>query len=101
MTTEYEATFVNIEREAFAKALKGAGATLERPEAMQRRVTLELPVEKRDANTWLRVRDEGNSVTALTLKSVDGKPNTGQEEILVKVGDFYGTVALLESIGCE
>jgi len=101
MTTEYEATFVNIEREAFAKALKGAGATLERPEAMQRRVTLELPVEKRDANTWLRVRDEGDSVTTLTLKSVDGKTITGQKEILVKVDDFDGTVALLESIGCE
>lgn len=101
MTTEYEATFVNIEREAFVEALKGTGATLTHPEAMQRRVTLELPVEKRDANTWLRVRDEGDSITTLTLKSVDGKTITGQKEILVKVDDFDGTVALLESIGCE
>ncbi|OGG51351.1 hypothetical protein A2704_03765 [Candidatus Kaiserbacteria bacterium RIFCSPHIGHO2_01_FULL_54_36b] len=101
MTTEYEATFVNIKREAFVEALKSAGATLTRPEAMQRRVTLELPVEKRDANTWLRVRDEGDAITTLTLKSVDGKTITGQKEILVKVDDFDGTVALLESIGCE
>lgn len=92
---------MNIEREAFVEALKNARATLTRPETLQRRVTLDLPAEKRNANTWLRVRDEGDSVTTLTLKSVDGKTITGQKEILVKVDDFDGAVALLESIGCE
>ena len=80
--------------------LKQIEATLERPEYMQRRVTFELPQEKRDKNTWLRVRDEGDKIT-LTLKSVDGKTITGQKEILIVVGDFNSTVVLLESIGCE
>jgi adenylate cyclase class 2 len=100
MKTEYEATFLDIHREDLTKNLKGLNANLERPEYMQRRVTLELPKEKQDPNTWLRVRDEGDKVT-LTLKSVDGKTITGQKEILVEVNDFGDTVALLESIGCE
>jgi adenylate cyclase class 2 len=100
MKTEYEATFLDIQKEDLTQTLKALGAILVRPEYMQRRVTLELPKEKQDPNTWLRVRDEGNKVT-LTLKSVDGKTITGQKEILVEVNDLGDTVALLESIGCE
>jgi adenylate cyclase class 2 len=101
MKTEYEATFLNINKEDLTEKLKASGGNLERPEYMQRRVTLELPKEKQDLNTWLRVRDEGNGKITLTLKSVDGKTITGQKEILVEVNDFGDTVALLESIGCE
>ncbi len=100
MKTEYEATFLDINKDDLIKKLKTLNANLERPEFMQRRVTLELPKEKQDPNTWLRVRDEGNKVT-LTLKSVDGKTITGQKEILIEVNDFGDTVALLESIGCD
>lgn len=100
MKTEYEATFLGIQKDELIAKLKSLGATLERPEYMQRRVTLELPEGKRVPGTWLRVRDEGDKVT-LTLKSVDGKSIDGQKEILVAVSDLAGTVALLESIGCE
>ena len=100
MKTEYEATFLNINRGIITKKLQEIGATLERPEYMQRRITLELPPGKRNGNTWLRVRDEGDKVT-LTLKSVDGKTIVGQKEILVVVDDFNSVVDLLESIGCE
>lgn len=101
MKTEYEATFLNINKEELIKKLRTLGATLKRSEYLQRRVTLELPREKRDLNIWLRVRDEGNDKITLTLKSVDGKSITGQKEILVEVNDFGDTVALLESIGCD
>lgn len=101
MKTEYEATFLNINKEDLTEKLKASGGNLERPEYMQRRVTLDLPKEKQDPNTWLRVRDEGNGKITLALKSVDGKTITGQKEILVEVNDFGDTVALLESIGCE
>lgn len=100
MKIEYEATFLDIDRDGLTSKLTSLGATLEHPEYLQRRVTLELPQEKQDPHTWLRVRDEGGRVT-LTLKSVDGKTITGQKEILVEVNDFGDTVALLESIGCE
>jgi adenylate cyclase, class 2 len=100
MKTEYEATFLDIDRSALVKKMEQIGAKLERPEYMQRRVTFDLPTEKRDKNTWLRVRDEGDKIT-LTLKSVEGKTITGQKEILVNVDAFDETVALIESIGCE
>lgn len=100
MKTEYEATFLDIDRSALAKKLQQVGATLDRSEYMQRRVTFELPKERRDKNTWLRVRDEGDKVT-LTLKSVEGKTITGQREILVTIDSFDDAIALLESIGCE
>lgn len=100
MQTEYEATFLDIDRAELTKKLRALGAVLERPEYMQRRVTLELPEGKRELHTWLRVRDEGDKIT-LTLKSVDGKTIAGQKEILTTVGDFENTVSLLEAIGCE
>lgn len=100
MKTEYEATFLDVDRNDLVQKLKMLDANLERPEYMQRRFTLELPREKQDPNTWLRVRDEGGKIT-LTLKSVDGKTITGQKEILIEVNDIGDTVALLESIGCE
>ncbi len=100
MKIEYEATFLDIDRVVFTDALRKIGATLQSPEYLQRRVTLELPKERRNKNTWLRVRDEGGKIT-LTLKSVDGKTITGQKEILTVVESFENTVALLESIGCD
>lgn len=100
MNTEYEATFLDIDRAELTKKLRALGAVLERPEYMQRRVTLELPEGKRELHTWLRVRDEGDKIT-LTLKSVDGKTIAGQKEILTTVGDVDNTVSLLEAIGCE
>lgn len=101
MKIEYEATFLNINREHLIERLKTLGSNLEHPELMQRRVTLKLPKEKQDPNTWLRVRDEGNNKLTLTLKSVDGETITGQKELFVEVNDFSDTVALLEAIGCE
>lgn len=100
MKTEYEATFLNIDKADFVNKLKENGAELVRLEYLQKRITLELPKEKQDKNTWLRVRDEGGKIT-MTLKSVDGKTITGQKEILVEVGSFEDTVLLLEAIGCE
>lgn len=99
METEYEATFLDIDREDLTERLKSLDARLERPEYVQRRTVLELPEGKRDKDTWLRVRDEGDKIT-LTLKSVDGKTMTGQKEVLVEVSDFENTLLLLESIGC-
>ncbi len=100
MKTEYEATFINIDRVSITTKLKTIGANNARPEFLQRRVTLNLPKEKRNENTWLRVRDEGDKVT-VTLKTVEGKTISGQKEILITVDDINQSVLLLEAIGCE
>lgn len=100
MDIEYEATFLDVNKDEVRSRLKKAGAELIRPEYLQRRVPFHLPKEKRSKHAWLRVRDEGDKIT-LSLKVVDGDKIESQKEICVKVSDFDETVKLLESIGCE
>lgn len=100
MDIEYEATFLDVNKDEVRSRLKKAGAELIRPEYLQRRVPFHLPKEKRSRDAWLRVRDEGDKIT-LSLKVVDGDKIENQKEICVKVSDFDETVKLLESIGCE
>jgi adenylate cyclase, class 2 len=100
MKVEYEATFANINKEEIRERLKRAGAALERPEYLQKRIPFHLPSEKRSKHSWLRVRDEGGVVT-LSLKTVDGNKIENQKELFLQIDDFDTAVELLKSIGCE
>ena len=100
MEIEYEATFTNVDKDDVRSRLKNAGATLVRPEFLQKRIPFHLPKEKRSEDAWLRVRDEGDKIT-LSLKIVDGDKIEDQKELCLDVSSFDDAVALLESIGCE
>lgn len=100
MKIEYEATFANINKDEIRERLKRAGAFLERPEYLQKRIPFHLPKEKRSKHSWLRVRDEGGDVT-LSLKTVDGDKIENQKELFLRIDDFDTAVELLKSIGCE
>jgi len=100
MNIEYEATFLDVNKDYVRARLKKAGARLVRPEYLQRRVPFHLPKEKRSKDAWLRVRDEGDKIT-LSLKVIDGDKIENQKEICITVDNFDETVKLLESIGCE
>jgi len=100
MNIEYEATFLDVNKDEMRKRLKDAGATLVRPEYLQKRIPFHLPGGKRSKDAWLRVRDEGDKIT-LSLKIIDGDKIEDQKEICLVVNDFDETVKLLESIGCE
>ena len=100
MNIEYEATFLNVNKDKIRKRLKKAGAKLIRPEFLQKRVPFHLPKDKRSKDAWLRVRDEGDKIT-LSLKVVDGKKIENQKEICLEVNDFNKAVKLLELIGCK
>lgn len=100
MQIEYEATFTNINKDAMRERLRRAGATLVRPEYLQRRIPFHLPKEKRHYDTWLRVRDEGDKIT-LSLKAIDGDSIENQKELCLTVDNFDIAVELLQSIGCE
>lgn len=100
MNIEYEATFLNIEKDDVRNRLKAAGAVLVRPEYVQKRKTFQLPKEKRSEGAWLRVRDEGDKIT-MSLKIVDGKAITDQKEICLEVNEFSSACELLTMIGCE
>ena len=99
MNIEYEATFVDIDKDTMREKLKEVGAKLIRPEFMQKRVVFDLPKGHEMEGGFVRVRDEGDKVT-FTLKVVDGKNIEDQKEIITEVKDFDNTVALLKAIGC-
>jgi len=100
MEIEYEATFLNVNKDEIRNRLKKVDAKLIRPEYLQRRIPFDLPKEKYAKGTWVRVRDEGDKIT-LSLKTVDGDKIENQKETCVVVDNFNKTVKLLELIGCE
>lgn len=100
MKIEYEATYININKDEVRKKLKEVGASLIKPEFLQKRIPFELPIEKRSKGKWLRVRDEGDKIT-LSLKEVDGNKIENQKEICLKIDNFEEAVELLKLIGCE
>lgn len=100
MQIEYEAKFLDVDKDEVCERLRQAGATLVRPEFLQRRIPFHLPKEKRHYDTWLRVRNEGDKVT-LSLKAIDGDAIENQKELCLTVDSFDTAVELLQSIGCE
>lgn len=99
MPTEYEAKFTDIDKDAIRQQLQRLGATLVKPETLQKRVVFFLPNGHEIAGGWLRVRDEGNKVT-MSLKVVNGIQITDQKELMLTVDSFDIATSFLTSIGC-
>ena len=59
MDIEFEAKFLNINKDEIREKLKQVGAELVRPEFWQKRINFDLPEET--PHTWIRVRDEGDN----------------------------------------
>ncbi len=97
MKTEYEAKFLQIDIDAIRSRLRAAGATLEQPLRLLRRIVYESP-QLKAKNAYIRVRDEGHRVT-LTYKQFDALALDGAKELEVVVSDFHTTVDLLAAIG--
>jgi len=99
MNIEYEATFVNIDKEKTRKKLKKINAELIKPEFLQKRVVFNLP-KGFDKYSWARVRDEGDKIT-MSFKVVKGDKIKDQKEINLIIDDFKKGVEFLEAIGCH
>jgi len=100
MEIEYEATFVNINKDDIRKKLAEAGANLVREEFLQKRVAFNLPKDNHINEGWLRVRDEGDKIT-MSLKVVDGDQIHNQKETQLIVDDFEEARKFLAGIGSE
>jgi len=96
---EYEATFLDIDKDRIRKKLRKAGAKLVKPEFLQKRNVFNLPGKSR-TDKWLRVRDEGNKIT-MSFKMVDGNNIENQKEISLVIDDFKKGTEFLEAIGCR
>ena len=97
---EFEAKFLDIEKEKMRALLAQKGAILIRQEYNQKRFNFHLPKDKRSNDSWLRVRDEGDKIT-LALKMITGSTIEDQKEISLVVDNFDNAITLLELIGCE
>ena len=99
METEYEATFIDINKDEYRKILKRAGAKLIKPEFIQKRIVFNLPKGHEIKGGWLRVRDEGDKIT-MSLKIVNGNKIENQKEICLKIDDLEKGAEFLSKIGC-
>lgn len=97
---EYEAKFLNIDKDLIRDRLKEAGAKLIKPEFLQKRTVFDLPEEYKTKGVWVRVRDESDKIT-MSFKSVDGDKIHNQKEICLKVDNFQEAENFLTAIGCK
>lgn len=100
MAVEYEATFLEVDKDDVRKRLKKAGADLIKPEFLQKRFIFSLPKGHEIEGAWLRVRNEGDKIT-MSLKIVDGNKIEDQKEVCLTINDFETGREFLESIGCQ
>lgn len=96
---EYEAKFTEIVRDSFREKLKDVGATLVRPEYMQKRVVFGLPEGHEVPFGRVRVRDEGDKIT-MSFKIVGKEKMEDQKEICLEIDNFDNGILFLSSIGC-
>ncbi len=99
MEIEYEATFLDIDKDEIRERLKKSEAKLIKPEFLQKRVVFNLP-GKSKLGSWLRVRDEKDRIT-MSFKSIVGNKIESQKEINLTIDDFNKGVDFLETLGCQ
>ena len=100
METEYEVTFIEVNKDKIRERLGEAGVKLVRPEFLQKRIVFSLPRGHKVKGGWLRIRDEGDKIT-MSLKAVDGDKIENQKEVSLKINDLQKAELLLTVIGCQ
>lgn len=93
LAKEHEATFLDIDKDAYREKLQSLGATCKKPETLMRRVVFDT-----GPHSFLRVRDEGDQIV-MTYKQVDHLSLDGVNESNVTTSDYDTTITILESAG--
>lgn len=101
MKIEFEATFLNVQKDAIREKLKSVGAELVRPEYKQSRVNFDLQSFGRDFWEWARVRDEGDKIV-MTYKNIPPDSSIDeQKEIEFEISDMDAGVEFLTALGAR
>jgi adenylate cyclase, class 2 len=100
MQIEYEATFLNIDKDKVRDDLKKAGAKLVKPEVLMKRYNFTLPKNNEIAGSWVRVRDEGDKIT-MSVKMMTGAKIEDQKEICLTIDKMDNAIDFLETLGCR
>ncbi|MBU6214558.1 CYTH domain-containing protein [Patescibacteria group bacterium] len=101
MQTEYEATFLDVDKDAFRNKLKALGANLLRNEYKQRRVNFDLQSLGRDFWEWVRVRDEGDKVTMAYKKIPPEATIDQQKEVEFTISDMERGAEFMKALGAR
>lgn len=96
MNIEFEATFLQVDKEDVRERLREAGAFLVHEEYLMKRSVFD-PPHHIDGG-WLRVRQEYENIT-LSFKVVDGNKITDQKEVELVINSFEEGELFLTSIG--
>lgn len=100
MQQEIEVKFLNVIHDDIRAKLKAAGAKLEQPRRLMRRVVIDYTDRKMQStgNAWVRIRDEGDKIT-LTYKTSEEHKFGGATEIEVTVSDYEKTIEIFKMLG--
>ncbi len=97
---EYEAKYIDIDKNQIREKLRSLGACLIKQEYIQKRIAFHLPKENQISGAWIRVRDEQDKIT-MSLKIVNGDSILDQKEICLIVNSFEEAEKFLTAIGCK
>lgn len=101
MKTEYEATFLNVDKGLIREKLGSVGAKLVRAEYKQRRVNFDLQNLGRGFWEWVRVRDEGDKIT-MAYKSIP--PDAAideQKEVEFEISNMDAATEFMNVLGAR
>lgn len=100
MEIEYEAKFININKDEFRQKLKSVGAKLIKPEMLYKRTVFFPPKGYNIVGSWVRVRDEGDKITMSYKVTTNGDIKKQQETMLI-VDDYQNACQFLLNLGCR
>jgi len=99
MDIEWEAKFINVDKDEVRERLRNSGAVLVKHEQLYRRAVFLLPSGHEIQGGWVRVRDEGDKIT-MSLKVVTNGSVELQKEVQLVVDNYDNARLLLTEIGC-
>lgn len=102
IAVEFEALYPDVQPEEVRARMTAAGGHCVVPRRLMRRQVLYPPKDPNLTSPylWVRVRDEGDKVTA-SVKGHDGSTNiAAQTEVSITVDSYDKALAFAESLGC-
>jgi adenylate cyclase class 2 len=102
MQTEIEAKFLDVDHDVLRARLQEIGAVCEQPMRTMHRKGFDFPDGRlrRDANGWVRIRDEGDKIT-MSYKQLNNRSLTGTKEVCLTIDNFEQAELFLRALGME
>lgn len=101
MSTEIEATFVEVDHDKLRGILKSLGAELVYPSFLMQRSVWDYPDLRLDKErAWVRLRKESDKIT-LAFKQRHGLTIDSMDEVEVAVDNYDAAGSFLESLGLK